>query len=629
MTDSDKRQRVSLACLPCRKKKCRCDGRKPVCLVCDRDGRRCEYLHNAEKRKPPTKCYVHALHSRIALLEHQLAQLQGNQESAAAPVSVSGDLSQPPDVVSGSDIPMSGAYGHPSISYDRSNRQDVNGISIRLGVDGQTPPIFPSPEIQTKLLEQFFIWHNTWPVLVHEPLFRQDQAEAGAQGYCTPAVLSAVLLLSAQYTDVDQLQDWGLSIETLAEHAKGLLLGQLEHPSLSFVLSASLISLRELIVDNLASATQYVGLALRHAIFLGYHLEHPWSNRDTPVSTEAKEAQSMAWLGLWMLEKHIAQVMGQPSHIRHGDMHPIAVPMTPSVEYSPWPTADSSHGLTSHSMTNMQYACDLLGIVSAVLDKMHSRINPLTFQEKESNATQTHVNMSVFYNTLPSALRLPPVASKQLPPHVYQLNLYYHTLKIMVHSPLLSVSPSMSALQESGNQMVHLQSSTFSAIRISYIINCYKNFYPLNKITPFAVQSLLIASLMHIFNSNSPDSTLAKRSQRLHHLNLHFLSQMASTIKCSTRALDFLESFRNKQTEIPNNSTTTLPDLSLPVAPEITPDRLIEPTVDIFDWFQLPFNQSWLPGGEFEDILWGDSGGQVDGQGWDIGGPSDLDHAFF
>lgn len=34
--------------------------------------------------------------------------------------------------------------------------------------------------------------------------------------------------------------------------------------------------------------------------------------------------------------------------------------------------------------------------------------------------TKTHVAMSEFYNNLPSPLRLPSTAAKQLPAHVYQ-----------------------------------------------------------------------------------------------------------------------------------------------------------------------------------------------------------------
>lgn len=88
--------------------------------------------------------------------------------------------------------------------------------------------------------------------------------------------------------------------------------------------------------------------------------------------------------------------------------------------------------------------------------------------------------MSEFYNNLPSHLRLPAAATRPVPAHVYQFQLQHHTLKIMLHRPFLHTTPSINTVQASQDpETVHTQSATFSAIRITYIINAYKNFYPL------------------------------------------------------------------------------------------------------------------------------------------------------
>lgn len=88
--------------------------------------------------------------------------------------------------------------------------------------------------------------------------------------------------------------------------------------------------------------------------------------------------------------------------------------------------------------------------------------------------------MSEFYNNLPSHLRLPAAATRPVPAHVYQFQLLHHTLKVMLHRPFLHTTPSINTAQASQDpETVHIQSTTFSAIRITYIINAYKNFYPL------------------------------------------------------------------------------------------------------------------------------------------------------
>ncbi|KUI59381.1 Nitrogen assimilation transcription factor nit-4 [Cytospora mali] len=48
-----KRRRVNAACLTCRKRKTRCDGEKPTCSTCDRNGHQClGYPEQPEKTKP-------------------------------------------------------------------------------------------------------------------------------------------------------------------------------------------------------------------------------------------------------------------------------------------------------------------------------------------------------------------------------------------------------------------------------------------------------------------------------------------------------------------------------------------------------------------------------------------------
>ncbi|RDW81188.1 fungal specific transcription factor domain-containing protein [Aspergillus mulundensis] len=408
-------------------------------MTCQRDGRHCEYFHHLEKRKPPTKCYIHALHSRIALLETRLAQSGHAIENGPISLLNSGlPVDELPHSQSVSkeashllrNPRFTGAYGHPSFSNDYTKSQNIN-----------EPPI-PSdsllvfqPETQAGLLEEFWTWQSNWPLLVHRLLFEKDLAENGANGYTTPAVLSAVLSLGAQYFDEDQSSSWKTSADSLAQHVKGLVLGQIERPSLSLALAAALVSLRDVTVGNLASASQYIGIACRHALFLGLHLE---SSGDSSDFSDVKEARTLMWLGTWMLEKysfpavtfrrvlidnyrHITRILGQPSAIRECDIHPFSVPNIPSLEYRP--AFINPLAMTSHCMSNMQYACDLLRMVSPVIDEIYELSGSLTLQVKEDKATKAHVAMSVFYNNLPSPLRLPATSTKPLPPHVYQLNL--------------------------------------------------------------------------------------------------------------------------------------------------------------------------------------------------------------
>lgn len=152
------------------------------------------------------------------------------------------------------------AYGHPSNSEKDDGIPLGNSTpSICTDDQDQNPLLHLEPETQTRLLDEFWTWQNTWPLLVHKPLFQEDFLRNGVKGYFSSAVLSAMLSLGAQYTDNDQMQLRNVSADSLATHAKRLVLDQIERPSLSLTLAAALLSLKGLADDNLPSAFQYIG----------------------------------------------------------------------------------------------------------------------------------------------------------------------------------------------------------------------------------------------------------------------------------------------------------------------------------------------------------------------------------
>lgn len=264
----------------------------------------CEYTHHLEKRKsvrspsccklgrddtkcdrPPTKCYIHALHARIALLEDQLAQSRHNTNTRPTP-----EISQGPVMIEdlklhsplgtsqyrskensffGPKSRSSSAYGH--LAFLRKFAETPQGSQPNSTVNEYDAPIrkspfFLRPNVRDHLLEEFWTWHNTWPLLIHEPLFRKDLSENCANGYSTPTLLASVLALSSFNTDLMQLEvpdfDWTASRDSLVQQVKSSILEQIEYPTLSLVLSAAIASQIELLRDNLASASQYIGLYL-------------------------------------------------------------------------------------------------------------------------------------------------------------------------------------------------------------------------------------------------------------------------------------------------------------------------------------------------------------------------------
>ncbi|KAJ2001757.1 hypothetical protein GGI04_003614, partial [Coemansia thaxteri] len=77
-----KRLRVSRACDRCRRKKVKCDARRPVCNHCEALSLSCTYLDTAKKRGPP-KGYIEAIENRLHKVEELLKDLVLADSSAA------------------------------------------------------------------------------------------------------------------------------------------------------------------------------------------------------------------------------------------------------------------------------------------------------------------------------------------------------------------------------------------------------------------------------------------------------------------------------------------------------------------------------------------------------------------
>ncbi|RAH54118.1 hypothetical protein BO85DRAFT_427870 [Aspergillus piperis CBS 112811] len=539
---------------------------------------------------PPTKCYIHALHSRIAFLEHQLAAAPNGAEQGEflglgsdEEILNTASLEPASHRFSGfrREFRISGAYG---LFYSRElgeQQQSSSGVGILEKVESVSEELFLlSPDAQSQLLDDFWTWRNTWPVLVHEPLFHKDLTSGGVKIYATPTLSAAMLAFSSQYASDAQLSVWRTSGEALAKHAKSKILAQIEYPSLDIVLAAAIIALRELAVDNLSSASQYIGIAFRHSLTLGLHVETPTIDGSIQGSQEVLEARSLAWWGVWLLERHISQILGQPSALRDGDMRPGPVPILPSVEYRLWSVSDKSDPeLAFSSMSNLQYACQLVRMVSPVLDEIHALESPLSIHKKEEKATKTHVAMSEFYNNLPSHLRLPATATKQLSPPVYQ---FKYTI-LGDHNE--------------------------------------GNFYPLENLSPFAVHSLATSSLVHLLNADSADATLSQRTTHLYRLNIRFLGQMSSTNYGSNRAIEALTSLEceGDASIQPNATKPSVRDRGadgnsfVSAGPRGAPTTALESMnifghidsmENAFDWFQLPLNEQLVFDDVIESTLW-------------------------
>ncbi|EPQ30002.1 uncharacterized protein PFL1_02675 [Pseudozyma flocculosa PF-1] len=103
-------KRSSAACIPCRKRKRRCDGVKPICSTCQRSSsRQCAWDANGDRRKPVNKSMQYAFHARIQALEAKLDEYaQPSEPTVSSPSSAKGKAKSAQSLHDDGVVPLSG-----------------------------------------------------------------------------------------------------------------------------------------------------------------------------------------------------------------------------------------------------------------------------------------------------------------------------------------------------------------------------------------------------------------------------------------------------------------------------------------------------------------------------------------
>ncbi|KAK4938766.1 hypothetical protein LTR10_020869 [Elasticomyces elasticus] len=581
VSSSKARQRVSIACVPCRRKRTRCDGGQPICGVCFSKGSSCEYAERENKRKPPSQRLVDALRARIKILKTQLKDYQGQsldndisslQASEEDSWSDSSDHEAVQDNDSAHRDPVKDItelvgrlnvgedgelryYGSPSNFHllhgfmKNKTSQPVEEVRYRasqacyqLGYDADAPV-----ELQQHLLDIFWKWQNSWQYIVHQTAFLTE-FNAGIRGrYCTPLLLSAVLAIAARYSDRSEVRSDPLDSNTagdrFAQQAKMMLHYEIEASTTSTVQAATLIALREFAVNKEASAWVHMGIATRIAYNLGLNLDcYHWVQR-SQISTTEEEVRKVAWWGCYLVDKLTNIGLGRPSTIQE---HDITIPkpsLLPEVEFEHWQHDLKNETFNepnfSRMISNNHYVCELFGIISTPLDRLYAPKSNMSRQQKGALVASTDVKLTEFQSNLPSFLRLPNSARNAALPHICQLHLQYQVAVILLHRPFVETRNSKHKSGSSPDLSIqkHMEICRASAIAISNILRTYRLHYSLRRIVISSVHCTFTASTIHLYDTTSSDPAIRNAASRHFQVCISSLREMETCWAWSSRAL--------------------------------------------------------------------------------------------
>ncbi|KAF5560755.1 pathway-specific regulatory nit-4 [Fusarium phyllophilum] len=440
-----------------------------------------------------TNAYINALEARVASLEKQLAQRNGDpgtpdsaknssncDHEEVAFVSTT-NASQPAPNSTTSEEDMDdlanalgcftlGEIGELRYFGASSNFSIIHNHAIKVpssiqarnrGIEAaNNMPDFitPSDEMRDQVLEIFWRWQNSWQYIVPRELFVRDLYVEKNGRYCTPSLMAAILAMSSRYsprlelrTDPDDANTAG---EAFAAQAKAMLHYECEAPTTSTVQATALLGLYWATIDN-------EGLGF---IFYCLGMGRPASIQEYNITTTKPK-------GL----------------VQHS-------PLLSDYQYgisAPFPT--------SHILENSMYTCELLLATSEVIDQLYAQRYAWTDKEREDRVMKAHLQAVGLFDRLPKSLKISSSSLQCSPPYVYQF-------------------------QE-------------SAVKIASILQIFRKNYTIRNIPVSAVHPAFTAAIIHLLHIKSTGNSGRSEAMRCLYICVKSLYEMNVNWNCANRSI--------------------------------------------------------------------------------------------
>ncbi|KAG7116910.1 Nitrogen assimilation transcription factor nirA like protein [Verticillium longisporum] len=282
----------------------KCDGVQPVCGFCQRISAACNFAHEENKRRPPSKKFVESLQARIRHLEEQLAAAESR---AVVEIPSCDTINDSTDVQSDPTAPnedgedplsnLTALVGRLNVADDGQLHYFGSQSSQGLAAAAQLDKLVAIPvELQQHLLELYWQWQNPWNYVIHKGAFMKSFRGEDDGRHCPPLLLSSIFAIAARYSDQVELRsrphDPSTAGDALCDQAKILLLYESEAPTITTVQAACILALRIMSDGKGALGWLYAGNATRMAHNLGLHVDLSDWTSTTAMAPEDVEARN-------------------------------------------------------------------------------------------------------------------------------------------------------------------------------------------------------------------------------------------------------------------------------------------------------------------------------------------------
>ncbi|KAF4500221.1 pathway-specific regulatory nit-4 [Fusarium agapanthi] len=500
----------------------------------------------ATENRRHTNAYTNALEARVASLEKQLAQRNGDpgtpdsaknssncdheevtfvsttQASQPAPNDTASEEDMD-DLVNALGCFTLGEIGELRCFGASSNFSIIRNHAIKVpssiqarnrGIEAaNNMPDFitPSDEMRDHLLEIFWRWQNSWQYIVPRELFVRDLYVEKNGRYCTPSLMAAILAMSSRSS-----QDYA----SLRMRSFNDIYGS----------SNSTSGLYWATIDNEGLGFMYIGMATRMAMNLGLHCDcSPYASKGL-VSDDDVDARNVTFWGVYVLEKFYCLCMGRPASIQEYNI--TTTKPKGLVQHSPL-LSDHQYEIsapfpTSRILENSMYTCELLLATSEVIDQLYAQRYAQTDKEREDRVMKAHLQAVGLFDRLPKSLKISSSSLQCSPPYVYQFHLQYHHAILLLHRPffpLLNPGKSAIAYDPEGGD-IHSNSCRESAVKMARILQIFRKNYTIRNIPVSAAHPAFTAAIIHLLHIKSSGNNGRSEAMRCLYICVKSLYEM-------------------------------------------------------------------------------------------------------
>ncbi|KUJ06547.1 uncharacterized protein LY89DRAFT_726432 [Mollisia scopiformis] len=588
-----KRRCISSACMPCRKRKSKCDGEKPRCGAC-RDVYRveCRFDIDADhRRKGALKRDISELTERVegigAVLDAIRAGSEADVDDIVQLIRSNPDQSHenmaemiramalnkhsdPPPVE-----PPSSLEGQLLMDFHGKASTDKSGVSSHYGhtsnfslQDQVQNRAMTAEQVETwttvtsdtnlinDIMESYFAWIHPIYLIFSEEIFHHGMRDRKPK-YCTPLLVNAILALGCHYSDRPETRASPPIGERFFTEAKRLLAEDDNTPALTIVQALGLMSLREAISSHDSSGRRYAAQMMSMAVELGLHISHT-AQSGSKLTLSEIEARKVTFWGCFVLEQIWSVCVGRIPTLPRTAVRLEKPTLTASLENTLWrPHGFPEQDVARLTQPSLKYSillqCSVLvEIVDDILRSFYAPRDRITSRKLQ----MFHEQLQDWYRKLPPGLAI----RKEGPtlPQVITLHIFYNNCIIQTFRPFLKVS----FVQGSETPR---QICTASANTISQLLDLYKKTYGHRMSVFVNTHCVMSAAIIHLVNICSHPGTSLPETENHLAESIRAMHEMTQKITMAGRYTPIIMELIHKWCKvIPPRVQEAMDEVSIP-----------------------------------------------------------------